>query len=111
MKTYIESGKVVTLTAPSGGVVSGLAYKIGSLVVIATADVDQTLPFAALTEGVVQIVKATGAAWTEGEKIYWDNSAKKFTATSGGNTLVGVAAVAAESGDATGVVRLDGVVR
>jgi predicted RecA/RadA family phage recombinase len=116
MKGYVESGRVLTLAAPNGGVVSGLAYKIGSLVVIATVTVtaDEATAgasFAAVTEGVHNVVKATGATWSEGQKLYWDDSAKKFTATSGGNTLVGVAAAAAGSSDATGHVRLDGVAR
>lgn len=113
MKNYVESGEVLTLTAPSGGVVSGVAYKIGSLIVVATVTVAQTLPFAAIVTGVISYTKPGSQAWTEGVKVYWDNSAKKFTTTSGGNTLAGVAAEAVGSGagETTGKVRLDGVAR
>lgn len=111
MDNYKAPGKILKLTAPSGGVVSGLGYKIGSLVVLATFDAAQTEKFSALVEGEATVVKATGATWSEGEKIYWDNSAKKFTPTSSGNTLVGVATAAAGSSDTTGKVRLDGVAR
>lgn len=111
MKTFSQEGEVLTLTAPSGGVVSGTAYLIGSLLVVATETVAQTLPFRGLVTGIVEHAKVSAQAWTEGVKIYWDNSAKNFTTTSGGNTLVGVAAAAAANPSATGLVRLDGVAR
>jgi predicted RecA/RadA family phage recombinase len=91
MKTYKQPGTVLTLTAPTGGVVSGTAYLIGTLVVIATKTVAETLPFEALVVGVVDVPKAVEEGWTEGLKIYWDDTAKEFTATVGANTLVGVA--------------------
>ena len=111
MKTYSSPGEVVTLTAPTGGVVSGTAYLIGSLVVVAVVTAAETLKFDALARGVVSHAKVSAQAWTEGVKLYWDNSAKNFTTTSGGNTLVGVAAAAADNPSATGLIRLDGVAR
>lgn len=111
MRNMVKDGNVVTRTAPSGGVVSGLAYLIGSQLVVATFSAAQGDPFEGVTKGVVTLVKATGEAWTEGEKLYWDNSAHKATATSSANTLIGVADAAAGSSDATGDVYLDGVAR
>lgn len=111
MKTYVQPGEVIELTAPSGGVLSGKAYLIGSLVIIALVSVDQTEKFSAMVTGVVTHAKVSAQAWTEGAKIYWDNSAKLFTTTSGGNTLVGVAAAAADNPSATGRIRLDGTAR
>ena len=91
MKTAIESGDVLTLTAPSGGVVSGSAYLIGSLVVVATETVAQTLPFVGLVLGCVDLPKVAEEGWTEGQKLYWDVSPAGLTIVSSGNTLVGVA--------------------
>ncbi|HXV60645.1 MAG TPA: DUF2190 family protein [Vicinamibacteria bacterium] len=90
MKNFVSNGKNMELTAPSGGVVSGTAYLIGGLLVVATHDAAQTLPFRARVVGAVDHAKADDA-WSEGLKLYWDNSAKKITATASGNTLVGVA--------------------
>ena len=45
-------------------------------------------------------VTDTGAAWVLGDKIYWDDTAKKFTKTSTSNTLCGYALEAKASGDA-----------
>lgn len=111
MKTFVQPGEVLPLTAPSGGVVSGTAYLIGSLVVIALVTAAENARFSAMLTGVVEHAKVSAQAWAEGAKIYWDNSAKNFTTTAGGNTLVGVAAAAAANPSATGRVRLDGVAR
>ena len=91
MKTAYKSGDILTLTAPSGGVVSGSAYLIGSLVVVATQTVAQTLPFEAMVVGVADLPKVAEEAWTQGAKLYWDVSPAGLTTVSSGNTLVGVA--------------------
>lgn len=110
-RNFVQPGNVVTLTAPTGGVVAGTVYLIGTLLVVAQNTVAQTLPFEGMVIGVFTLPKATGQAWTEGAKVYWDNTAKNFTTTSTSNTLAGVAVAAAASGDTTGSVRLDGVTR
>lgn len=93
MQNFYRPGKVITLTAPTGGVVSGTAYLIGSLVVVATKTVAQTLPFEALVKGVVTVPKVAEETWTDGLKIYFDESEGKFTLDddSAANPLVGVA--------------------
>lgn len=114
MKNFVQPGEILTLTAPSGGVTSGTAYKIGDLIVVATVDAAEGVGFAAFVgRGVISYTKPGSQAWAEGVKVYWDDSAKKFTTTSGGNTLAGVAAeaVGAGAGETTGKVRLDGVAR
>ena len=111
MKTFAQDGEVIELTAPSGGVVSGSAYLIGSLVVVALVTAAEAAKFNALVTGVVEGAKTSAQAWTEGVKIYLDVSPREFTTTSSGNTLCGVAAAAAANPSATGVVRLDGVAR
>ena len=113
MKNYAAPGEVIALTAPGGGVVTGTAYKIGSLVVVATVTAAATVMFSAIVRGTVKYAKPGSQAWAEGVLLYWDDSAKNFTTTAGGNTLVGVAAAAvgAGAGETTGYVRLDGVAR
>lgn len=113
MKTYAQPSEVQTFTAPSGGVVSGAPYLIGSLVVVALVTAAEAVQFSALVRGVVSYTKTASQAWAEGEKVYLDVSPREFTTTSSGNTLCGVAAavVAGGAGDTTGKVRLDGVAR
>lgn len=111
MKNGISTGKVMTFTAPSGGVVSGTPVLIGALLVVPVATVAETVKFAGETEGVISFTKPGSQAWTEGAIIYWDNSAKKFTTTAASNFRCGVAAeaVGAGAGLTTGKVRLDGI--
>ncbi|MBK68019.1 MAG: hypothetical protein CMP22_07820 [Rickettsiales bacterium] len=106
----IQDGNVLDLTAPSGGVVSGTPVLIGTILCVPVTSADEGDVFAADVVGVYEIAKATGAL-TEGAKVYWDNSAKKVTATASGNTLVGVAVEGVASGAETVKVRLDGVAR
>jgi predicted RecA/RadA family phage recombinase len=61
--------------------------------------------------GVFTHAKTSAQAWTQGAKIYWDDSNKVFTTTASGNTLVGAAVLAAANPSATGTVLLDGALR
>lgn len=116
MNNYVQPGNTITMTAPSGGVVSGTAYQIGSLLVVAQVSADEAAKFEALVNGVVTLPKAASQAWTEGEKVYWDNAAAASSgqvcttdATKG--MLIGVAAAAVDDKvtSTTGTVRLNGV--
>lgn len=113
MKNYINKGERMTFTAPAGGVVSGVPVLIGSLLVVPIATVAAGSKFAGQTVGYVSYTKTGTQAWTEGQKIYWDNTNKVFTNVVGSNILVGVAgeAVGAGAGETLGKVRLDGVAR
>jgi len=116
MKNFVQPGEILTLTAPVGDVVSGQAYQIGSLVVVATHDAEAGDPFEAFVgPGVITHAKAPSEAWAEGEKIYWDDSEGVFTTDddTAANPLVGVsvAVVAGGAEDTTGTLRLDGVAR
>lgn len=93
MKTFRQDGKHQTLTAPSGGVVSGGAYLIGSVLAIAEEDAAAGDPFTALLVGVVRVPKPPDEVWTEGLKIYFDESESLFTLDddTAANPLVGVA--------------------
>jgi predicted RecA/RadA family phage recombinase len=108
---YVQPGNTVTLVAPTGGVVAGTAYLIGSLLVIAQNTAAEAAEFEGMVTGVHEVNKVSAQAWTRGVKIYWDDTAKNFTTTLTSNTLVGAATAAAANPSSTGFVRLDGVVR
>jgi predicted RecA/RadA family phage recombinase len=108
MKNFLQDGDTLTLTAPSGGVVSGNGYIIGDLFVIATVTVAQGLPFAAKTRGVFELPKLSAQAWTEGAKVYWDAGNARLTTVTSGNRLVGVASEVANNPSSVGRARLDG---
>ena len=59
MKNYVMEGEKLELTAPVGGVVSGKAYKIGALIVVATVTKAAGEKFVGITEGVVKMPKGS----------------------------------------------------
>jgi predicted RecA/RadA family phage recombinase len=84
---YHSPGDVLTLTAPSGGVVSGTGYVIGSLFVVALGTAAQTMPFEGKRTGVFRMPKATHAtdiAFAEGEAVFYNNTTKVWNKTAGG---------------------------
>jgi predicted RecA/RadA family phage recombinase len=107
MKTFVQTGSILTLTAPTGGVTGGLPAKVGSIVAVPVNSALEGEPFEGQVDGVHNLVKATGSAWAEGDAIYWDNTAKACTKTATSNTKIGVAVAAADSADVEGLVRLN----
>ena len=109
MKNLVSEGKVLRLTAPSGGVTSGNLYIIGALAVVAAITAAETLSFDGYAEGVFSLPKTSAQAWTEGQKIYWDAGNSRCDSDPEVGKLIGVAAAAADNPSATGNVRLNGV--
>lgn len=107
MKNYVQPGQTLTLTAPYA-VVSGAGLLVGSIFGVASTTAAISTPVEAALTGVYTLAKATGAAWTVGARIYWDDTAKNCTTTASTNKLIGVAAVAAGSADTVGSVLLTG---
>lgn len=107
MKNYVQPGDVIGVAAPYE-VVSGSGALVGSLFGVAQAGAAIGALAQLAVTGVFTLAKATGAAWTVGARIYWDDAAKNCTTTASTNKLIGVATAAAASGDTTGNVRLSG---
>lgn len=106
---YVQEGKTLTLIAPRT-VASGAGILVGSLFAVALADAAAGQPVEARRVEVFDLAKATGEAWTQGQKVYWDNTNFRVTSTAGSNTLIGVATQAQASADAVGRVLLTGQV-
>lgn len=108
---FSQPGDTLTLIAPSGGVVAGKGYVIGSLFVIALVSAAQGAAFAGMTEGVFTMDKAaagSGKAFTEGEAIFWDNGVnKRWDKTASGFFQIGVAVAAAATTATTVQVRIN----
>jgi len=104
-RNFVQPGNVLTLTAPSGGVVSGSGYLIGALFVVALHDAPEGSQFEGQCTGVWTLPKSGSEEWAEGEAVYWDGSQATTTAGENGAPIGHVAEVAG-SGDAIGSVRL-----
>jgi predicted RecA/RadA family phage recombinase len=87
MKNFVQEGNVLTLTAPTGGVLSGKPVAVGSVVVVPVSDADAGDSFGGHRCGVFSI--DTAGTPTEGAKAYI-TGAGQATVTASGNTLVGV---------------------
>lgn len=107
MKNFIQSGNVITFTAPTGGITSGSGLLAGSLFGVASTDAAQGTPVECSMTGVFELPKAADDV-EFGEALYWDDTEKEVTVTALDNTLIGAAVAAAAAGVATVRVRLNG---
>lgn len=107
-RTYLQPGLVLSLIAPTGGVVAGTPLMIGSLLVVPQNTVAQTLSFEGMVTGVHTLPKTSAQAWTEGQKIHFNTSTNLLDSVGTTGPLVGVAAAVADNPSSTGVVRLNG---
>ena len=107
MKNFLMEANTITLVAPYN-VTSGQGLLVGSIFGVAAFDALSGASVETLLVGACTLAKATGAAWTQGALIYWDNAAKNCTTTAASNKLIGVATDPALSGDTVGNVRLNG---
>lgn len=61
-----------------------------------------------LLRGTFVLPKATGATWSRGEVLFWDDGAGEITTVAGGNVSAGIAASDELSGATSGSVLLSG---
>lgn len=110
MKNFVQKGDTLTLTAPYD-VDSGDGFLVGSLFAVAVNDAASGKEVEGVVTGVFDLPRETGAStdFTAGAKLYWDNTNKRVTKTATNNSLIGAAALAAGTTDATARVRLNGV--
>ena len=107
MKNYIAPGTVLDLTAPAGGVISGGLYRIGVFVGVAGASAAAGDKFPLGVRGVFSAPTDTGAAWAEGDALYFDPNAGVLTKTATA-TKIGGAVTAKLAGDVRSIVYLAG---
>ncbi len=109
MKSYIAPGKSITLTAPTGGVVSGDGVLIGTLFGIAQFDAIEGAEVEILTEGVVEIGKTSALQIGVGDRLFWDATNKVVNKTATAQVCVGVAVSAAANPSAAVQIKLGAV--
>ena len=107
MQNYIGKGDVVIVSAPSGGVTSGQAVKVGDFFGVAQLAAAEGADVPIAMEGVFDLPKTSAQAWTVGVKIYWDATNSVCTTASSGNKLIGGAVLAAANPSGTGRVLLN----
>jgi predicted RecA/RadA family phage recombinase len=98
MKTYVQPGKSLTVTAPAGGTLSGQGVLIGTLFGIAQYDAVEGAEVEILSEGVVEIPKTSALQIDVGDRLFWDATNKVVNKTATAQVCVGVSAAANPSG-------------
>ncbi|MER5173918.1 DUF2190 family protein [Thioclava kandeliae] len=110
MKTYVQAGENITLTAETA-VTSGQLVKIGAITGVAQGKAAAGEPVTLVRRGVFELPKTSAQAWTVGAKIYLAAAGDVVTTVASGNSLVGVALEAADDPSEIGIVLLDGGIR
>lgn len=106
MKNYVQDGENLDLVAPYD-VAAGAGFLVGAIFAVA---VDAALSGAVVvgcTEGVFTLAKTSAQAWTQGQKIYWDDTNKRCDSDGTVGILIGAATAAAANPSATGNVLLN----
>lgn len=103
MKNFLGNGETVVVTAPET-VDGGEFIKVGELYGVAPVAAASGDPVVLNRCGVFNLPKVAGAAWTQGQKLYWDASQKMFTADDTKTPVSAVAFAAALNADAAGQV-------
>ena len=103
---FVQEGKALNHTASGADIASGDFVLIGVIGGVAKTNIADGKTGAVHINGVFSIAKASGAI-TQGAKLYWNSSNSNLTTTASGNTIVGVAAEAAASSDATAKLLLN----
>ncbi len=108
MKNYIQSGNMVTITAPTGGVTSGQGVLIGNLFGIAANTATEGESVELATTGVYDLPKAANAVLAAGARVSWNAATSQIVAPATGMIPIGVALTSAANGTTSVHVRLDG---
>lgn len=107
---FIHNGDHVGVAAPYA-LTSGAGALVGTLFGVAIADAGSGADVVLATQGVWNLLAegaGSGQAIAVGAAVYWDNTNKRCTATSAGNTKIGVATLAKATLDVAVRVRLNG---
>lgn len=106
MKNFVQEGEVIDVTVSGSAVASGDVVLVGSLVGVAQISAAVGEVCSVALEGVYTVPKKSTDTFNQGDKLYWDNSAKNVTTTTSGNTFAGFAWIAGGNGDTTTQLRL-----
>lgn len=105
MKNFVQPGDVISVTAPAA-VAAGVGVLVGSLFGVAVNTAANGAAVEIATRGVFDLAKTTAEAWTQGQRLYWNDTTKAVTTTASTNKLIGVAAQAQLAGDTVGRIML-----
>ncbi len=106
MKNFMQEGDILTVPAPTGGVLSGAVVLINKMVGIAGTDAAEGADVAVRVEGVFSVAVKSADDIAVGDLLYWDSTNTEFTKTATSNTKSGYATKAAGAGITAGEIKL-----
>lgn len=107
MTNKIRSGQNLDyINGGSDAIAAGTVLAIEDIIGVAVTDIPPGGVGAVEIEGVFSVTAATGA-WKQGEKLYWDSATSKFTNSSTGNMVAGIAAADKASAASSGLVKIN----
>jgi predicted RecA/RadA family phage recombinase len=105
MRNFVQTGEVIEIASP-GTVTAGTGVLTGNLFGVALNGATIGQPLQLQTEGVVDIAKVGGVAVSLGARVFWVPGSSAVNTTAASQVCVGVAVVAAGTGDATVRIKL-----
>ncbi|MFD2755677.1 DUF2190 family protein [Comamonas terrae] len=113
MRNFVQPGAVIEVPAAAAAVAAGQVVVIGAILAVANGPAAAGEPFNATRCGVFELPKAGGAAFVQGQPVYWDVSAGAFASSgapaAGDVSGAAVAWEAAAAGATSAMVLLPGV--
>lgn len=103
---HIQPGEVMSFTA-AAALASGAGVKIGVRIGVALQALAIGETGSVAVTGVWSLPKLSTDVVTQGALLYWDDTNKRLTLTSAGNTLAGYAFEAAGSGVTSVAIKLN----
>lgn len=110
MKNFIQSGCTLTVVAPAN-LLGGQAVLVGAIFGVACGDAVQGAEVEVNRFGVYALAAVNADTLAAGDKVYWDNTARRVTKVATNNVLIGAAAAVKSGTETTATVLLDGVIR
>lgn len=106
MARYVQPGKAIEYTnAGEETIRYGDVVALTSCIGVAAADIEPGATGVIELSGVYEMPADTSAAFTQGQKLYWDASGQKVTATEG-DVEAGIAVEAKDTAGALALVKL-----
>lgn len=98
---FVQPGRVLDYANGGTARASGAVVVVGTLVGVCLSAIAANTTGSVQVCGVFTLPKLSTDTPAQGALVYWDTANSRITTTSSGNTLAGVAAVAAGSGETT----------
>ncbi len=105
---FVQPGQIMEYANAGGAIASGDVVVIGERIGVAEVAIAATTGTGSVAmEGVYNLPKTTGTAWSQGDKLFYVSGTSKLDKVATGNTYAGIAFEAATSGATEGKCKIN----